>query len=561
MAVGFPAVVIFAWVYEMTPQGLKPTIEVPHGQSIRKLTGRRLDIAIIAVLAVALAYFVVDKFWISKHLAASQPVASPAPVTRALATTTAATATPFVPPPHSVAVLPFINLSGDPAQEYFSDGLTEELLNSLARIDALQVAARTSAFSFKGADNDIGTIGRKLNVGAVLEGSVRRSERTVRVTAQLINTVTGFHLWSQTYDRDLGDVLKLQTEISNAVAEALKLTLLGDLPAKIEVGGTQNPAAFDAYLRGLRLSRDADDESNARAAIEAYSEAIRSDSQYALAFAGRSIALSNYLKYFLGRVGHDDIPKEARANAEQAIALAPDLAEGHIALSNVLEWHFLEFAPAVDECTRALALAPGSALVLRWCSGLAADMGRFDTAIAGARQGVALDPLNPLSHLRLGDALHKARRYAEAIPIYRESLALNPQYRAPVYGQEGLSFYMLGDLQTARTTCETTPQHWQSWVCLAVTYDKLGMRREAEAQIPKLVEVPTRHGGSVESLAYQWAQIDAQWGNQEKALKWLEKAVRLRDSGLPNLKTDPLLDPLRNEPRFRAIERELKFPN
>jgi tetratricopeptide (TPR) repeat protein len=187
-------------------------------------------------------------------------------------------------------------------------------------------------------------------------------------------------------------------------------------------------------------------------------------------------------------------------------------------------------------------------------------MGRFDTAIAAARHGVALDPLNPLSHLWLADALYKARRYAESIPIYRESLALNPHYRAAVYAQEGLSSYMLGDLQMARTTCETTPQHWQSWVCLAVTYDKLGMRRDAEAQIPKLVEIPTRYRGSPESMAYQWAQIDAQWGNKDKALNWLEKAVRLRDSGLPNLKTDPLLDPLRDEPRFRAIERQLKFP-
>jgi serine/threonine-protein kinase len=556
MAVGFPAALIFAWVYEVTPEGLKPTIEVPHGQSIRSLTGRRLDRAIIAVLGVALAYFVVDKFWIAKHhaapIAAAEDDAARAPPPAAAA---------FAPPPHSIAVLPFINLSGDPAQEYFSDGLTEELLNSLARIDALQVAARTSAFSFKGADNDIATIGRKLNVATVLEGSVRRSAQTVRVTAQLINTVSGFHLWSQTYDRDLGDVLKLQSEISNAVAEALKVTLLGDVAAKSELGGTQNPAAFDAYLRGLRLSRDAGDESNGRTAIEAYGDAIRIDPHYALAWAGRSIAFSNYIKYFVGRVGHDDLAGKARAHAEQAIALAPELAEGHIALSNVLEWHFLDFAGAAAECTRALALAPGSALVVRWCSGVAADTGQFEKAIAAAQHGVALDPLNPLTHLWLADALQKARRYNESIPVYREALALDPQYPAPMYGQQGLSFYLLGDLQTARTTCETPPQHWQSWLCLAVTYQKLGLPRDAEAQLAKLTAVPTPYGGSSESLAYQWAQIDAQWGRKKTALDWLEKALRLRDSGLPNLKTDPLLDPLRGEPRFQALERALKFPN
>src|SRR6202042_3296777 len=166
----------------------------------------------------------------------------------------------FAPPRHSIAVLPFVNMSGDEDQEYFSDGLTEELLNSLSEINELQVAARTSAFSFKGTNTDIGTIARKLNVGAVLEGSVRRSANTIRITAQLINAVTGFHLWSKTYDRDLGDVLKLQTEIATAVANALKVTLLGDVAAKIELGGTRNAAAFDAYLRAQKAVQSRHDD-------------------------------------------------------------------------------------------------------------------------------------------------------------------------------------------------------------------------------------------------------------------------------------------------------------
>src|SRR4029077_10858933 len=175
-------------------------------------------------------YFAIERPWVSK------PAVSAA----------------FAPPPHSIAVLPFVNLSGDKAQEYFSDGLTEESLNSLAQINDLQVAARTSAFSFKGTNTDIGTIARKLNVGAVLEGSVRRSANTLRITAQLINAVTGFHLWSKSYDRDLGDVLKLQSEIATSVASALKVTLLGDVAARVELGGTRNLAAFDAYLRGAK---------------------------------------------------------------------------------------------------------------------------------------------------------------------------------------------------------------------------------------------------------------------------------------------------------------------
>src|SRR5215470_3504610 len=205
MALGFPAVVIFAWVYEITPDGLKPTVEVPHERSIRKLTGRRLDRTITAVLAVALAYFVADKFWISKHISASQPAASAKQDAPAHTRAVPVPAVLFAPPPHSIAVLPFVNMSGDKDQEYFSDGLTEELLNSLSRINELHVAARTSAFSFQGEHPDIATVAHKLNVASVLEGSVRRSGHNIRITAQLNNGITGFRMWSRTFDRDLGD--------------------------------------------------------------------------------------------------------------------------------------------------------------------------------------------------------------------------------------------------------------------------------------------------------------------------------------------------------------------
>ena len=232
-----------------------------------------------------------------------------------------APATTFSPPPHSIAVLPFVNLSGDKDQDYFSDGLTEELLNSLAEINELQVAARTSSFSFK-EHPDIATVAHKLNVGAVLEGSVRRSANTVRVTAQLINAVTGFHLWSKTYDRDLGDVLRLQTEIATAVASALKVTLLGDVAAKVEVGGTRNPAAFDAYLRGAKAYSSRHEGRDLHAAIAAYTEAIRLDANYALAFAARSIAFS----YYAGEAETPEAMQEgynkAQADARQALKLS-----------------------------------------------------------------------------------------------------------------------------------------------------------------------------------------------------------------------------------------------
>ncbi len=234
------------------PGTLTAASRVPAALSTRKpilalWRSKAALLATIAVLVAALGYLVANRLVQSKR--GAEVGGAPAPAAQS------APATAFNPPPHSIAVLPFINMSGDKEQEYFSDGLTEEILNSLARINQLQVTGRTSSFYFKGEHSDLATIARKLNVAALLEGSVRRSANTVRITTQLINASTGFHLWSQTYDRDLGDVLKLQSEIADAVASALKVTLLGDVAATIEEGGTRNPAAFDANLRASKKLR------------------------------------------------------------------------------------------------------------------------------------------------------------------------------------------------------------------------------------------------------------------------------------------------------------------
>jgi serine/threonine protein kinase/Flp pilus assembly protein TadD len=385
----------------------------------------------------------------------------------------------FAPPAHSIAVLPFVNLSGDKEQEYFSDGLTEELLNSLAEIDGLQVAARTSSFSFK-EHPDVATVARKLNVGAVLEGSVRRSANTIRVTAQLINAVTGFHLWSKTYDRDLGDVLKLQTEIATAVAGALKVTLLGDVAAKVELGGTRNPAAFDAYLRGMKMYSSMQEAGDLPTAIAAYTEAIRLDPNYALAFAGRSMALAAYAgEVATGAAVREGFDK-AQADARRTLALAPDLAEAHLALAWLSERSNLDFAQASKAYDRAVSLAPGNADVLRNMGLFAAQMGHFDAAVAATRRAVVLDPLAHESHFYAGWVLYVARRYEEAVAALAELISLEPEFKQ-TYGLRGLAYYGLGDLQSARASCETTPDHWLSQQCLSVTYDKLGRHSDAEA--------------------------------------------------------------------------------
>jgi len=287
---------------------------------------RRGLLAAAAVIALAaVAYFAVNKLWVSKPATASATSAANAP------------AAVFAPPPHSIAVLPFVNMSGDKDQEYFSEGMTEELLNSLSRINELQVAARTSSFAFKDKDVDVATIAHRLNVGAVLEGSVRRSGNTIRITAQLINAVTGFHLWSQTYDRDLGDVLKLQTDIATAVAQALKVTLLGDISQKIELGGTRNPAAFDAYLRATKAFQSRHEAKDLPSIIAAYTEAIRLDGTFALALASRSVALTSYITEAVSGDAARETFEKAEADARLAIALAPELAQAHAALADLFE--------------------------------------------------------------------------------------------------------------------------------------------------------------------------------------------------------------------------------
>ena len=501
-------------------------------------------VSMVAILLVALGYLVVNRFVPSRRDTA----------VGAAPTTQSARATDFHPPAHSVAVLPFVNLSGDKEQEYFSDGLTEELLNSLTEIDELQVAARTSAFSFKGKDNDIGMIARKLNVGAVLEGSVRRSAHTIRITAQLINAVTGFHLWSKTYDRDLGDVLSLQTEIATAVAGALKVTLLGDVAAKVELGGTRNPAAFDAYLRGAKAFSSVSAAKDIPSAIAAYTEAIRLDPHYALAFAGRSIALSNYVGEATTAAAVVEGYDKAQADARQALALAPDLAQAHLASALESERGALDFIRASESYERAQRLAPGNADVLRGSAEFAVFMGRFDAGLAAARRAVVLDPLARQSHSTLGRALYAARRYGDAITAFAEVSNFDPEYN-PNYGEQGFAYYGLGDLESARRSCETKADYWYSMQCLAVIYDKLGRHADAEAELTKL------KAAQGDGPAYQFATIYAQWGNRAQALKWLETALKLRDPGLELMKTDPLLDPLRKDPRYNAIVRELKFPD
>jgi tetratricopeptide (TPR) repeat protein len=337
---------------------------------------------------------------------------------------------------------------------------------------------------------------------------------------------------------------------------ALQVTLLGDFGAKIELGGTRNPAAFDAYLRGLKLARGpASDSADALGAIAEYSEAVRLDPNYAIAFAARGYTLGTYAGFFATGPAVRATWDRALADAQRAISIAPTLGDAHMVLGAVQLYGSFNFAGASKELEQALQLAPGNAVVLYEYARLAAYSGRLDAAITAARRGVTLDPLNLRTHRELGDILLFARRYPEALAAYQQSITLDPEGAVRDYGKQGVAYYLLGNLPAARASCEAKSGDVFSQLCLAMVLHKLGRRTDAESALAKAIAL------AGEPPAYQCAQVYAQWADSPKALGWLETALRAHDAGLPKLSVDPLLDPLRSEPRFQAIERALKFPD
>jgi serine/threonine-protein kinase len=447
-------------------------------------------------------------------------------------------------------------MSGDPKEEYFSDGISEELLNALSRLNDLQVVARTSSFSFKGRNVNIATIAHELNVGAILEGSVRRSGNTVRITAQLINTVTGFHLWSETYDRPLNDIFKVQTEVATAVAQQLEIKLAGDEPAKLEVGGTTNPDAYDAYLRALREFQDNDDQRGSNhATLEALDQAIALDPNYAAAYVMRSI---EHLDSWL--VASPDMAKElgeqALEEAERAVALAPEFGPAHGALGRVRRNISLDFMGAGSEYDRALVLAPGSWEVQMGAAVQSALVGHFAPALVGAQRAVSLDPREERSYYLQGEILYWARQYGEAIAALQHGQVLKS-------GSPDLNdllstvLFISGHTEPARQLCEApaTPMHEDSrhW-CLTLVYHAIGRQADAERELENLEKLVGDAG------AFNYAETNAQWGNAPAALRWLTKVEQLRLSGLQFLKVDPLLDAIRDKPQFKALLEKLKFP-
>ncbi len=522
---------------------------------VRKFTSRNKSSLQTAAMGGALvALLLLGAGWLWRN--ASRNHASDAAAKQAV-TSTMVEGKTFAPPAHSIAVLPFVNLSGDSNQDYFSDGISEEMLNSLSRVDQLQVAARTSSFSFKGTNTNILEIARKLNVGAILEGSVRRADNTVRITVQLINGVNGFHIWSQSYDRNLTDMLTVQTDVATSVARQLEVKLVGDEVGKVEVGGTRNPEAYDAYLRGMQTLVKWDfAAAPLKAALADFEKAISLDPGYAAAYGQRARVL-DYLAIFIAKwQERASLQQEALKSAQRAVALAPESGAVRAELAQVLAFGMLNFRAALPEWEKALALEPGSARVQSAIAGFYSAIGRSERAISMARRVAELDPQNFQSHITLGIVLEDARRFEEALLAMQHAELLNPKSH---YAGSWMFDVLLalGRNESARQRCEsrsTSMDEDSRHECLALAYHALGRQPRAERELAQMKAL----NGDASALTY--AGIYAQWGQIGSALKWLSIAEKTRDTQLQNLKVLWRLDPIRQEPEFKVVEARMNFP-
>jgi TolB-like protein/DNA-binding winged helix-turn-helix (wHTH) protein/Flp pilus assembly protein TadD len=496
-------------------------------QSSRTLYFRKL--AIIPILGVVAAAATVGHFWFVRN-----------GVTRSLSNSP------------SIAVLPFADMSPAKDQEYFSDGLSEQLIHELAKVSGLKVVGRSSAFQFKGKNEDLREVGRKLGVANVLEGSVRREGNHVRITAELIKADDGFQLWSQTYDREINDIFAVQDEIARATTEALQPKLLGGngLPVASKLRSA-SPEAYQAYLQAnYFLGRGQSKEDVGRAL--AYADAaIKLDKTYAPAWALRASVQNK-----MAEVGLTDVTegfREARNDAERAIALDSDSASGYLALARTQIFYDWDWDAANTCLTKAAALEPGNAEVFRLRSYLARELGNIDQAVALYEQAVALDPLRAEFHSGLGYLLYVAGRYDKAQAELQKALELNPQ-AARVHYSLGKILIAEGKLQPALVEIEKEPGEWGKLTGQALIYHALGREHESNAALNELIAKYDTNS------AYQVAQAYAFRGEFDKSFEWLERAYKQRDPGLTQIKNDPLLRILRHDQRFIELLKKMRLP-
>ena len=452
----------------------------------------------------------------------------------------------------SIAVLPFADMSPAKDQEYFSDGLAEQLINDLTKVSGLKVIGRSSSFQFRGKNEGMRDVGRKLGVANILEGSVRREGNRVRITAELIKADDGFQLWSQTYDREIKDIFAVQDEIALATTEALQLKLLGGngQPLSSNLHST-NPEAYQAYLQAnyfIGRGRGKEDLGKALAYADT---AIKLDEKYAPAWAVRASVQNKMAEVELTEVTEGY--RSARNDAERAIELDPTSASAYLALAtNQIDYDW-DWDAANTWLTKAAALEPGSTEILRVRSNLSWALGNLDQAINLREQAVALDPLRADSFLDLGYLLYVAGRYDRAQAELQKALDLNPQ---AAFGHFFLGLILIseGNPKQALAEIEKEPNEWGKLTSQALVYHELGREQDSNAA---LVELIAKHHSD---SAFQIAQVYAFRGESDKSFEWLERAYQQRDTGLTEIKTDPLLKTLRHDQRFPLLLTRMRLP-
>jgi len=545
LAIGFVPVLVFSWVYELTPEGLRRDEALPSDRSIGKQTGRRIDFAIIALLLAALGWFAVDRFVFEPRRIA-QARAEGGKATEAISDAPN-TSVPSADAGRSIVVLPFADMSQAKDQEYFSDGLAEELLNLLARVPELRVISRSSAFSFKGKAVDVATIAKQLSVAHVLEGSVRKSGNQVRITVQLIDARSDKHLWSETYDRPLDNIFAIQDEIAATVVAQLKVTLLGESPK----AAVTSPEAYALFLKGRESVRTGSAEAYARA-IDQYQQALSLAPDYAPAWVELASAYLNQAARGMREVS--EAGPLARAAAERALALDPKSgpAEGHLAwIANAFDY---DMPTAARHTERALALDPGNFAVLGICGLTIRSLGRNDLALAMYQRQIELDPTNPGPYGQLGKMYAFLGRDAEAIAAFRKGIALGPAFVAL---RHWLSLVLLGDrkdhakAEEALALAHDEPSESYRLETLAMAYHALGRKTESDAAMAEMQAKYER------SASYNIAYAHVFRGERDEAFAALDKAVEYHDGGLTELISQPMFKPIHDDARWLPLLRRI----
>jgi len=538
LALGFIPALLFSWVYALTPEGLKRETDANGSLSESHETGRKIDMILVVLLVLVLA-----SIWLGRLIPDEAPVEQIAEPAAAASDPASVDAVNIQ---SSIAVLPFVNMSSDVENEYFADGLSEELLNLLAKIPELQVAARTSSFTFKErADADITEIARALGVANVLEGSVRKSGNNVRITAQLIEAERGFHLWSETYDRSLDDIFAVQDEIAAAIVNVLELTLLDSVPESARTDSN----AYSLYLRALtvgrRYSPDALDES-----IELLRQALDIDPEYAPAWS--RLATSWINKAQMRLVPYDVGFANAKLAADKAVNLDPNLASAHASLCFINLFHNRDIERAAHHIAIARQLAPDDAVVLGTSAMFAAYLGQPVRAAEIYERTVAIDPLSVIGYFNLSLTYIDSRRPDKVESNIRQALAMSPQIPS-VHYILGRAALIGGDWETALAEFSAESEDHSSLQGQAMAYHALGQLAESDAAIQTMIDEIVVDENRAPAAVYDMAGAYAFRDEPDEAFRWLEKALEMESARLTEMRSDELFTSIRNDPRWQPF--------